>query len=199
VKPRASRWGQRLDAFYGLALRLHPACFRDEWEAGMRQAFRDRWSEVEGRGSAPCARFALEIATDLFASLAREHSRAWKELEMKRIAIAVATLVVALVVVNNLVRGFHPDLLLLAVAPAGLALLAFARPAWPAIRYAAVILNAVVVAMFAASLVQGDAGIAIAAGHPWLAAWVFCAGGLSPALNLFALAAVRSKPQATLA
>lgn len=199
MSPRDPRWRQCLDALYGLAVRLHPASFRDEWEADMRQAFRDRWSEVEGRGSTPRARFALEIATDLFASLAREHSHAWKELEMKRVATAVATLVVAFVIVNNLMRGFHPGLLLLAVAPAGLALLAFARPGWHAIRYAAVILNAAVAALFAASLVQGDPGIFIAAGHPWLAAWVFCAGGLSPALNLVALVTIRREPQATLA
>jgi hypothetical protein len=64
-------WIQRLDAIYGFALRLYPRQFRGDWEAGMRQAFRDRCREV-ARGERKPLALLCEMLPDLAAGAGRE-------------------------------------------------------------------------------------------------------------------------------
>ncbi|MGN6111550.1 MAG: hypothetical protein ACTHOC_00820 [Luteimonas sp.] len=59
------------EAMYGLALRLHPRAFREQWGDAMRQAFRDRCREV-ARGERNVLAVFAEALPDLAASAARE-------------------------------------------------------------------------------------------------------------------------------
>lgn len=71
MSPRDPRWLQRLDAAYGFALHLYPRRFRREWEASLRQAFRDRCREV-ARGERKPLALLSELLPDLAVSAGRE-------------------------------------------------------------------------------------------------------------------------------
>jgi hypothetical protein len=183
---RDPRWLQRLDAAYAIALRLYPRAFRERWSHPLRQAFRDRCREV-ARGTASPLSFALESGADLAASVVAQHFHQWKDPAMKTVAaIASAVLFAALCAVQLRGAGLS-GLTILALAPCGLALLAFARPAWRSVRAAACIVNALVLAGAASSLPGGELRTLLALHQPAMLALFVSATLLSPALNLAAL------------
>ena len=95
MSPRDPRWLQRIDALYALALRLYPRSFRREWEACMRQAFRDRCREV-ARGERKPLSLVSELLPDLAAGAGRERFSTLQDATMfKRNLMIVLLLVLA--------------------------------------------------------------------------------------------------------
>lgn len=86
------RWIGRLDALYGLALCLYPRRFRSQWEAPMRQAFRDRCREI-ARGQRPPAALLTELLPDFAVGLGRERFHALGEDPMSKRHVLLAMLV----------------------------------------------------------------------------------------------------------
>ncbi|MDQ2701633.1 MAG: hypothetical protein M3Y70_02215 [Pseudomonadota bacterium] len=85
------RWLRRLDAIYALALRLYPRRFRMEWEADMRQAFRDRCREVARGERKPLALIA-DIVPDLAAGAGREQLHSMQDAAMFKRNLAIVML-----------------------------------------------------------------------------------------------------------
>jgi hypothetical protein len=186
---RDPRWLRRLDAAYGRALRLHPRAFRERWGEAMRQAFRDRCREV-ARGERGPGALLAESCADLARSLAAEHSLSMEEAPMKSTAIALAVVLCAahlgqLVLLDADARFVLASLAML--GPTLLFLLAMARPAWP-LRLAALVLNGLMPALFAATLLQGKLPpLSLLREHPFPAVLIAGLFLVSPALNLAAL------------
>lgn len=92
MSPRDPLWLQRLEALYAFALRLYPRSFRDEWEASLRQAFRDRCREV-ARGERKPLALLSELLPDLAASAGRERFLTLQDATMFKRNLAIALLV----------------------------------------------------------------------------------------------------------
>src|SRR3546814_20131103 len=86
------RWIGRLDALYGLALCLYPRRFRSQWEAPMRQAFRDRCREI-ARGQRPPAALLTELLPDFAVGLGRERFHSLGEDPMSKRPVLLDLLV----------------------------------------------------------------------------------------------------------
>jgi hypothetical protein len=180
------RWLRVLDACYGVALCLYPRDFRAQWGEAMRQAFRDRCREV-ARGDRSVLALIAESCTDLARSLVAEHHPCVEEAPMKSIAIALAALLCAahlgqLVLVDADVRFALASLAML--GPTLLFLLAVARPAWP-VRLAALVLNGLMPALLATTLLQGKLPpLSLLREHPFPAIAIVGLFLVSPVLNL---------------
>ena len=180
---------RRIEAAYGLALRLYPRAFREQWGDAMRQAFRDRCREV-ARGERNAFALLRESCADLARTIVAEHSLALEEAPMKSCAIVLAVLLCAvhvgrLALLDADARFVSASLAML--GPTLLFLVAIARPAWP-VRFAALVLNALMPVLFVATLLQGKLPpLDLIREQPAPAALMAVMFLVSPALNLAAL------------
>jgi hypothetical protein len=188
MKRDARSW-RRLEAAYGIALRLYPRAFREQWGEPMRQAFRDRCREV-ARGQRGPAALLAEACADLARSVVAEHFVSMEEAPMKSSAIALAVVLCAAHLVQLALLDADLRFVLASLAMLGptlLFLLSMARPAWP-VRLAALVYNGLMPVLFVVTLLQGKVPpLALMREHPFPALLIAGLFLVSPALNLMVL------------